>query len=319
MKAGRSTGRAVLLAAILVSPWAMDAPAAGRATPAAERTPETFFNDDRNTRIMLPPAETAGTAITPRPGEQLPLDAAFRDHRGRAVRLGDVFDGRRPVVLTFGYHRCPLLCPTIHRGLASGMRVLEEGGEWKPGGQYRVVSISIDPADTPETAARARADATAVLGGAGEVSDEAWTFLVPETDRDARRVAEAAGFNYRRVPNSTDFAHDAGAILITPTGVVSSYLFGVNFVQQATTMRWALIVASDGELGSVTDHLAMYCYTFSPAEGKFTRSAMRIMRLAGGGTVVVMAIVLAYLVARDVRRKRAAREEQNPKREPAPV
>ena len=301
----------VLLAAVLLPPLA-----AAQTTPAAERSAEEFFDDDRNTKMMLQPAATVGTAITPAPGIQLPLDGTFRDHRGRVVRLGDYFDGKRPVLLTFGYHSCPLLCPMIHRNLATGMQAMaaEAGDDWLPGEQYRVVSLSIEPRDTPKSAAALRAEALAPLG---DVSEDAWDFLVPATPGDAAGVAQAAGFNYRRVPNSVDFAHDAGAIVVTPEGVVSGYLFGVNFEQQATTLRWSLITASDGELGSIADHFAMYCYDYTPAEGTYSKSAMRIMRVAGAFTVVVMIVVLAYLVTRDARRRAQAADKVSA--EPASV
>ena len=54
---------------------------------------------------------------------QLPLDAAFRDEMGRAVKLGDFF-GDKPVILTFVYYDCPMLCTMILNGLAKALAVL---------------------------------------------------------------------------------------------------------------------------------------------------------------------------------------------------
>ncbi len=45
-------------------------------------------------------------------GEQLPLDAKFKDESGRDVALGEYF-GKKPVVLSFVYYQCPMLCPHV--------------------------------------------------------------------------------------------------------------------------------------------------------------------------------------------------------------
>ena len=41
--------------------------------------------------------------------QMLPLDVAFTDEAGERVQLGDYF-GKRPVVLSFVYYDCPMLC-----------------------------------------------------------------------------------------------------------------------------------------------------------------------------------------------------------------
>ncbi len=46
--------------------------------------------------------------IDQRLGEPVSADLSFRDETGRPVRLGDYF-GRRPVILTLNYYRCPML------------------------------------------------------------------------------------------------------------------------------------------------------------------------------------------------------------------
>ena len=46
-------------------------------------------------------------------GGPLPRDATFRDTEGKAVKLGDYFDGKRPTVFVFAYHTCPMLCSLV--------------------------------------------------------------------------------------------------------------------------------------------------------------------------------------------------------------
>ncbi len=104
-----------------------------------------------------PAPELAGVDIVEHLGGALPRDAAFRDTEGNAVRLGDFFDGKRPTLLVFAYHTCPMLCSLV---LDATVRSLNDVA-WTVGDEFDVVSISIDPRDTPETATRKRAQVVA--------------------------------------------------------------------------------------------------------------------------------------------------------------
>ena len=79
---------------------------------------------------------------------QIPLDTPFIDSSGKKVTIGQLFDGTRPVLLTLNYSDCPMLCILQLNGLTDGMKraPLELGAE------YQVITISIDPLETPERA-----------------------------------------------------------------------------------------------------------------------------------------------------------------------
>ena len=80
--------------------------------------------------------------------EQVPLDLAFRDEAGRAVRLGDYFDGK-PVILVLAYYRCPMLCTRCSTAWCGAMLDMP----LDLGKDYEVVTVSFDPRETPELAA----------------------------------------------------------------------------------------------------------------------------------------------------------------------
>jgi protein SCO1/2 len=64
------------------------------------------------------PAKIEHVTFKQRLGEQLPLDAKFKDESGRDVVLGDYL-GKKPVVLAFVYFQCPMLCPLVMNGISS--------------------------------------------------------------------------------------------------------------------------------------------------------------------------------------------------------
>src|SRR5262245_38613066 len=57
--------------------------------------------------------------------QPLPLDVELTDEHGGVVTLGDFF-GERPVVLSFVYYGCPMLCVQSLSSLASTLGVMAE-------------------------------------------------------------------------------------------------------------------------------------------------------------------------------------------------
>src|SRR5690606_18730609 len=138
--------------------------------------------------------------IEPRPDAQLPLDAVFRDEEGAVVRLGDYFDGERPVVLIMAYYRCPMLCGLVMEGAVESLKALE----YTPGQEYRVLTVSIDARETPELARQKKGN---VLGAFARVGAEnGWHFLTG-SEKHIAALTEAVGFKYRFLPERNDFAH----------------------------------------------------------------------------------------------------------------
>src|SRR5205814_68602 len=136
----------------------------------------------------------------------------------------------RPVVLTMNYLRCPNLCPLVLEGLGGALR----GVPFALGDQYEVVTVSIDPRDGP---ALARGMRLRALHAYGQPEAAGWRVLTG-THADVDRLAEVVGFHYAYDPDQDDYAHPAGAIVLTPTGQVSRYLYGMDF--PSTDLRLAL-------------------------------------------------------------------------------
>src|SRR3954469_5165476 len=109
-------------------------------------------------QIAQTPRELQHVGVTEHLNGPLPLDTPFKDHNGKPVTLRSVFDGKRPVVLQFAYHTCPVVCGMITQNLAAGL----EGVPWTIGDQYEVVTISIDPSESLE---KTRAKRRGILAG----------------------------------------------------------------------------------------------------------------------------------------------------------
>jgi protein SCO1/2 len=222
----------------------------------------------------------------------VPLDAVFRDERGRVVRLGEYF-GTRPVVLAFAYYDCPMLCTLALNGLASALSVTS----LEPGKDFEIVTVSFDPRDTPATAAAKKASYLERYKRAGAVNG--WHFLTGGHS-SIDRLTKAAGFRYVWDGETGQFAHPTGVVVLTPHGRLARYLFGVEYSPR--DLRLAIVEASAGKVGTPVDSLLLYCYHYDPMTGRYGLIVMRALRVAGAVTVLALGTFIVVMVRRDKHR-----------------
>ncbi len=237
------------------------------------------------------PAPLRSIGFDQKVNERLPLDAAFRDEEGRQVRLGDYF-GSRPVVVAFVYYACPMLCPQVLNAVASTMGVLT----LDPGKDFEIVLVSFDPRETPQQAAAKKADVMGRYKRPGRESG--WHFLTGD-EGAIQRATAAAGFRYAWDEDSRQFAHPTGIIIATPDGRLARYLFGIEYGPR--DVRFALVEASQGRVGSLADHLLLYCYHYDPMTGRYGVYVLRTLRIAGVGTVLLIGGFIAAMLRRERR------------------
>lgn len=224
--------------------------------------------------------------------ESLPLDAEFTTSEGRKVRLGDYFDGERPVLITFSYHSCPTLCSMVLDATVNSAKEQD----WTIGDEYVAVNISIDPRDTPAKAAEKQRE---ILGKYGRDTGGEWHFLVGDEEA-ITQVTHAAGFRYFYDERIGQYAHPAALMIATPEGQMARYLYGLRF--EPGDLRFGLLEAADGNSISTTEQILLYCYTYDPNEQSYVPVAMNIMKLGGVLTVLLLGGFLTLLWRRERRR-----------------
>jgi protein SCO1/2 len=212
----------------------------------------------------------------------IPLNLTFTDEHGKAVELRQYF-GAKPVILTLVYYTCPMLCTQVLNGLDRALENIPP----TIGKDFNVVTVSIDPTDTPVLAATKQAIYTGMYNRAGAA--EGWNFLVGK-EAEIKQLADAVGFHYAYDPDSKQYAHAAGIMVLTPQGKLSSYFYGVQYRER--DLRLALEQASGGKVGSPIDEALMYCYHYDAHNGKYDLLISRVMKIAGGLTVLIGGIIL---------------------------
>lgn len=239
------------------------------------------------------PLELERVDVNEQLDKALPKDAVFRDHQGKLVKLGDYFDGKRPVVLTLAYHTCKVVCSMV---LGAEVEVLKQQ-PWTLGQEYRAVTISIDPRDTPAAAAKKRKQMLALYGKGGEGVQ--WDFLVGDKV-NIDKVARAVGFQYRYDPRHDQYAHPAVLMLTTPAAKMARYLYGLSFAMN--DVRLGLLEASQGRSISTVEKVLLYCYMYDPIGAKYVVIGKNVMKLGGVVTMLALGGFLAFLWRRERRK-----------------
>ena len=217
--------------------------------------------------------------------DSIPLDLKFRDEHGRTVELAQYF-GSKPVILSLVYYNCPMLCTQVLNGLERSMKLIP----MDIGSDFNVVTVSIDPTERPVLAEAKQALYTGLYGRPGAA--QGWHFLTGD-EPQIKRLADAVGFHYAYDPDSKQFAHVAGIMVLTPEGKLSRYFYGITY--SSRDMRLGLVEASEGKISSPVDSLLLFCYHYDPHTGKYGLLISRVLQLSGILTVVILGLFLLHL------------------------
>ena len=239
--------------------------------------------------LMVPPPGKAALERIPllkdvdiiqKQGATIPLDLPFVDEHGKDVTLGQYF-GSRPVVLALVYYECPMLCTQVLNGVFSSMEALP----FTTGREFDLLVVSFDPADTPQLAAKKKAAYFERYRRPG--SDAGMHFLTGRQE-SITALTKAVGFKYVYDESIKQFAHPAAVTVLSKTGQISQYLYGIEFAPR--DLRLALVDAGDGKVGTAVDQILLYCYHYDPTTGKYGVAIMAMVRLGGILTVVILGI-----------------------------
>lgn len=222
---------------------------------------------------------------------QLPLDLTFRDERGKTVRLGDYF-GKKPVILTLVYYNCPMLCGVELKALARSLKPLS----LSIGKEFDVVTVSIDPTEGPDLALAKKAAFVSRYNRPG--AENGWHFLTGD-QKNITALAKTVGFRYTYNPKTKLYAHAAGLVITTPQGRLARYIYGVDF--PPNDLKFGLMEASAGKIGSPIAKLLLLCYHYDAAAGKYTLAILELTRVLGCITALGLGSFMALMFWRERR------------------
>jgi protein SCO1 len=237
--------------------------------------------------------------------QQLPLNTTFTDDAGKQVQLASYF-GKKPAILALVYYQCPMLCSEELNGLTSALLMVDE----KPGRDFNIVVVSIDPSEGTDLAAAKKRSYLKRYGQPETASG--WHFLTG-TQPNIDALTDAVGFKYVKIPGPdgklTQFAHASSIQLVTPDGKLAQYYMGVEYSPK--DLRLGLAEASHGEIGSPVDNILTYCYHYDPGTNKHSLIVARVVQLGGLVTLFSLGGFMFVMFRRDYKSEHETHEKQD--------
>jgi protein SCO1/2 len=263
----------------------------------AEKTPLAFPAGSET-----PLAALQDIDVIERLGDRVPDKLTFTDTAGRKVSFGELTSQGKPVLVTLGYHRCPMLCSLVLDGLVKAMKE----AKLTLGKDFLAVDVSIDPTEDAELTNGTQKRLVDSVGGGAKPSD--WPLLLSKDDGGAaaRALADAVGFRYKYDEQSKQYAHEAVAFVVAPGGIIARYLYGVEHLPR--DFRLAIVEAGDGRVGTSLDKVLLSCYKYDPVNRRYAPFVFGFMRIGAAVVFLALAGLMAVLWRKEIemRKRRAA-------------
>jgi protein SCO1/2 len=244
----------------------------------------------RRTLAEAPTEPALDVGVDEKLGQIIPLDIKLVDEQGDRVSLRDSID--KPTVLTLNYFRCVGLCTPILNGVAEMLQKID----LVPGKDFQVLTVSFDPRDDAELAGHKKQNYLKQLGPA--FPPAAWRFLTGDPV-STKRLADAVGFKFAK--SGEDYVHPAAIMVLSGTGMVARYLYGVTFLP--FDVKMAVTEAAQGRTGPTIARLLRFCYSYDPSGRRYS---LNITRIAAAFTI---ALAVGFGVAVGITRKKRSKPD----------
>ncbi|MEE9542244.1 MAG: hypothetical protein V3V95_00490 [Thermodesulfobacteriota bacterium] len=227
-------------------------------------------------------------------GARLDKTLSFTGSDGSEFTLGSMLD--KPLILVLSYFECDGVCSTINMDLK---KTLLGAAGIVPGEDYRVLTVSFNKDDTPET--RRMFTDKLDLTGSFKNGWEVATFNNPEK---IKALTGELGYRYFWSNRDRVFIHPNVFIFISPEeGTVSRYLYGANL--KGFDIELAVAEAGFGRRSAsrvkdIKNFLLVACYSYNFKEGSFVLNYPLFIAAASLLTGVSL-VLFSFIVYRKKR------------------
>jgi len=235
-------------------------------------------------------AVTPGEWIQEKTGEQIPLDAVFKNERGETVTLRQLVD--RPILLLPIYYSCPTGCSFELANLAEAMRRSRHAPE-----SFRAISLSFNAEETPETATTVKPNYTQLL--AKNFPENGWVFLTGDSD-NILKLTRSIGYTFKKKDEYT-YIHPSALIVLDKDGQIIKYVYG-SFISGDVDL--ALAEAAKGTPASSIHRLLAFCFSANPRQNQQVLAYFKM-----GTTAILLTGGLWFLLF--LRKKKS--DQSNPR------
>lgn len=260
---------------------------------SARGTP-TYTGKSESTNSQELPVELKGVTIEEKIGQKIDLNLMVYNEKGESVPLSSYFSPHKPILLSPMYYACPGLCSFHFNGVIESLKKVD----WNPGEKFQVIAFSFDPKETFDLGVKKKTNYMKMYDRKGTENGFHFITAPPET---ITALMNQVGFQYKWNEAANEWSHASAAIMISPEGIISRYLHGVEF--DPRDMKLALNETANGKVGNLVDSVILYCFKYDQHESKYGLQAFRVMQLGGAVMVLILAIWLFPVLLRSRREK----------------
>jgi len=217
-------------------------------------------------------------------GKTIPLDLKFVNDKSEAVTLRQLIN--KPTILSFVYFDCPGLCSPLLEGVGD---VIQKTN-LTLGKDYQVITISFNFRDTPQKAKEKKKRFTDRYS---KGNSDGWIFLTTDS-ATIFNITHSTGFITKAV--GLDFVHPSAIIAVSPTGMITRYLYGITFLP--IDFKMAIYEANKQQPRPTIQKALLLCFSYDPQGQRYT---MDILKISG---ILVIFFVLVFVVVYLIKPKK---------------
>lgn len=186
-------------------------------------------------------------------------DYELIDQDGVRFKLSDYFDDGKPLIISYIYTSCPIVCPTI----TAEFKKAVDGAKSAFGDKFNVLTIGFDPEN--DTPGRLRE-----YGRKYTDSFEGFRFASSDPETIDRLLKQVGFFRVKQEDGSFD--HIDMATAVKSDGTIYRQVYSLRTQPQNLALRLEeLFTGKAGGAGSLSlvDKLKFFCYRYDPYSGKY--------------------------------------------------
>jgi len=216
-------------------------------------------------------------------GTQIPSNLEFINEYNQKTTLKNTIDNK-PTIFTFNYFECPGLCSPLLNGVTDVLNKLD----LKPYIDYKVITISIEPQDSPKQAKEKKESLLKSIRKS--FPPQTWSFLTSSNQNTIDEITNTVGFYYeKRVKDGvTDYLHPGLIVVVSPKGKIIRYLNGIEFLP--FDLKLALLEASDETSRPTIAKTLLYCFAYDAKNKTYVFQAEKVV-----GTIMLTIVLIFFI------------------------